>query len=295
MDILRHLLGDEKLNYLGKSYGTYMGTLYAKLFPNQVGKFILDGAVDPTLTSLQQTEQQAVGFDSAFAAFAADCDKQSDCVFTNDPVKELETKLSEIRKNPFQVGNRKLTESLATYGIAYGLYDKQLGWPELRSALKALFAGDGKAIMQMADAYTGRSTDGKYATNEAESLSVISCNDFPASAIDANGANNAAPLFGKYVAYIDLLCTYLPHGKFEQVSGVLNLAAPVLVIGTSNDPATPYKWAVNLSALLTNSKLISLNSDGHTGYNRGSTCVDQAVEKYLISGDLPARNLACSA
>ena len=297
MDILRALLGDNKLNFLGKSYGTYLGTLYAQLFPNNVGKFILDGAVDPTINSMDQTLQQAISFDSAFNAFAEDCMKSS-CVFKSDAASELESKLTELNKNPLDVGGRKLTESLAVYGIAFGLYDKQYGWPELRSALTQLWSGNGKPLIQMADAYTGRDSKGNYTNNEADALTIISCDDVPPSDVSADTVaqfEKAAPLFGKYVAYSDLNCTYLPHQEYVKVKSSIATKNSVLVIGTTNDPATPYKWAVKLAQVLTNSKLISLNSDGHTGYNRGSSCVDQAVEKYLISGEIPAQNLACSA
>jgi hypothetical protein len=193
------------------------------------------------------------------------------------------------------VGNRKLTESLAVYGIAMGLYDQEFGWPALRKALKILFDGDGKLLLDMADTYTGRDSDGTYQSNEADALAVISCNDFPESKIDAEKVKAAAPLFGKYVAYGDLTCEYLPQGKFITIKMPIKLAASVIVIGTTNDPATPYQWAVKLAEVLGNSRLISLESDGHTGYNRGSDCVDRAVEKYLISGEIPAENLRCSA
>ena len=295
MDILRALLGDEKLNFLGKSYGTYLGTLYSKLFPEKVGRFVLDGAVDPTLSSMQQSLQQAAGFDIAFKSFAESCLLYEECALTKEYIVQLQNKLAEIRKEPIKVGNRKLTESLAMYGIAMGLYDKEFGWPELRKALKNLFAGDGEALLSMADSYTGRDSNGNYQSNEADALSVISCNDFPISKLNVAEIEKAAPLFGKYVAYGDITCEYLPHGKFELVDKEILLDSPVLVIGTTNDPATPYAWAEKLSKLIRYSKLISLNSDGHTGYNRGSGCVDRAVEKYLISGVIPAQNLACSA
>ena len=295
MDILRALLGDKKLNYLGKSYGTYLGTLYAQFFPERVGRFVLDGAVDPTLNSMQQTLQQAVGFDLAFKSFAEDCMKLSSCVFSGDFVTQTESKLSDLRKEPLVVGDRKLTESLAMYGIALGLYDEEFGWPALRNALKDLFNGDGKALLSMADQYTRRDANGNYATNEAVSLTVIACNDFPPSGIDAEAIISAAPLFGKYVVYAEIDCKYLPKPNYQLVDGAIALNSSVLVIGTTNDPATPYQWAVKLSEVLINSKLISVTGDGHTGYNRGSQCVDQAVEKYLISGVIPAQNLACSA
>jgi hypothetical protein len=147
----------------------------------------------------------------------------------------------------------------------------------------------------MADAYTGRDSNGNYQSNDAEALTVISCADFPPSEIKVDDVVAAAPLFGKYVAYADINCEYLPKPKYELISEPITLDSQVLVIGTTNDPATPYRWAVKLAEVLVNSKLISVSGDGHTGYNRESDCVDQAVEKYLISGVIPAQNLACSA
>jgi pimeloyl-ACP methyl ester carboxylesterase len=295
MDVLRQILGDIKLNFLGKSYGTYLGSLYAKLFPERVGRFVLDGAVDPAISSMEQSLEQAVGFDSAFNAFAQDCLKLKSCVLEGDYLKQIESKLVEIRKSPIKVGNRQLTESLAMYGIAMGLYDEDLGWPELRRALKNLFSGNGKPLLDMSDAYTGRDSNGKYQSNEADALNVILCNDFPLSNLDYDSIKKAAPFFGKYVAYGDLACKYLPHGKFVLIKGTIRTDSKVLIIGTKNDPATPYKWAVKLANILDNSLLVSLDSDGHTGYNRGSSCVDRTVEKYLISGVFPAQNLTCSA
>ena len=295
MDILRNLLGDKQLNFLGKSYGTYLGTLYAQLFPKQVGKFILDGAVDPTLSAADQTLQQAMGFDLAFKDFANDCLVQSSCALNSDFNNQIQNKMSELRKNPIMVGNRKLTESLAMYGIGFGLYDKEFGWPELRTALGNLFNGDGKALLDMSDKYTGRDANGSYATNEAESLTVIACDDFPTTSSDPKLIDKAAPIFGKYVMYSGMECNYLPKSKYVAITKPIVLDNATLVIGTTNDPATPYQWATKLSMLLINSKLISLNSDGHTGFDRGNQCVDQAVEKYLISGVIPAQDLACSA
>ena len=207
----------------------------------------------------------------------------------------MQSKLSELRKVPLEVGSRKLTESLAMYGIAMGLYDKQYGWPALRKALSDLFINDGKALLQMADEYTGRDANGNYTNNEAVALTVISCDDFPPSGTDLETIQAQAPLFGKYVAYSETDCEFLPKPKYELVKEPIDLSATVLIIGTTNDPATPYQWAVKLSEVLRNSKLISVSGDGHTGYNRGTACVDQAVEKYLISGLFPAQNLACSA
>lgn len=295
MDILRALLGDEKLNFLGKSYGTYLGTLYAKLFPNKVGRFVLDGAVDPTLNSLEQTKQQAIGFDSAFSAFAEDCQKLATCPLSGDAATQIQSRLSDLRKEPISVGNRKLTESLAVYGIAMGLYDQEFGWPQLRSALTELFNNQGAELLELADSYNRRDASGNYLSNDASSLSVIACDDFPPTGGNLEMIKEAAPIFGKYVMYAEIDCEYLPKPKYELITEPINIDSPILVIGTSNDPATPYQWAVKLASILNNSLLISVSGEGHTGYNRDSQCVDQAVEKYLISGEIPAQDLACSA
>ncbi len=295
MDILRELLGDTKLNFLGKSYGTYLGTLYAKNFPDRVGRFVLDGAVDPTLNSSEDTMQQAIGFDSAFGAFAKDCMKENSCPLSGDYSTQIQSRLHDLRQQPITVGDRKLTESLAVYGIAFGLYDKEFGWPILRSALTDFFNGNGKSMLSLSDQYNRRDANGNYNSNDASSLTVISCADFPSLVVDENLIKSKAPIFGKYVANSHLNCKYLPKPKYELITGPLKLNSQVLVIGTSNDPATPYQWAVKLSQVLINSVLITVNGEGHTGYNRNDPCVDQAVEKYLISGVIPAQNLVCGA
>ena len=233
MDILRNLLGDEKLNYLGKSYGTYMGSLYAKLFPDRVGRFVLDGAVDPTLNSVAQSFQQAYGFDSAFKSFSADCQTKSDCVLSGDGLTMVSGKLNELKSNPLTVGDRKLTESLAIYGIAYGLYDPAQGWSLLRKALKDLYDSNGAALMALADSYTGRDSNGRYATNDAESMTVILCDDFPAANIDPATVKDTPTLFGKYVAYGDIDCNYLPHSDFVLIKEPIDLKSSVLVLGLS--------------------------------------------------------------
>ena len=288
MDILRSALGETKLNYLGKSYGTYLGTLYVQLFPSNVGKFVLDGAVDPTISSENQSLGQAVGFDQAYDSFAK--------TYKTFPKNRIEKLLNSLEKKPMQVGNRQLTSSLAVYGIVYGLYDRVQGWPELNKALTAIFNNNGEKLLQLSDAYTGRQSDGSYQTNEAEALEVIACNDFGGSNYsNSTKFTTSAPLFGPYVANSDLNCQYLPTSKKLNVKEKLNPATTVLVIGTTKDPATPYVWAEKLNSIMGNSRLVSLNSDGHTGYNRESKCVDSTVENYLISGQIPAQNRLCPA
>lgn len=305
MDILRAVVGDEKLNYMGKSYGTFMGTLYAQLFPDKIGRVVLDGAVDPTISSYEQTKAQAVSFDGALAAFIEDCAKRSSCPVaknTKTAEQEILTLLNTASKKPLPLkedSDRLLTESLMVIGMASSLYDSENGWPALRTAIKEAKEGYGDTFIQLADGYTGRDSDGHYPNNEFDSGAVIDCLDFadtrPVDQIksDAKKIALAAPIFGPYLAYGALTCKYMPK-TVPLVIKQTTTTSPIIIIGTTRDPATPYAWAVGLHSILTNSQLITFDGDGHTGHGRGSACVDDAVDAYYLTGALPKPDLRCS-
>ncbi len=304
MDILRSALGDQKLNFLGKSYGTYLGTLYAELFPTKVGRFVLDGAVDPNSSNKEATLGQAIGFDQALDAFLADCLKGSGCELTGD-LESARNQVSELLKvisaTPLKSkSGREVTEGLAVIGLASGLYDSESGWPVLRDALKEASLGNGDSFLTLADQYSGRQENGSYLSNENDAIQVIDCLDQGAiesfSYFKSGVAEFAkeAPIFGPYLAYAGLSCRYFPELKKLSKPEIIKIVSdPILVIGTTRDPATPYKWAISLKAIFQNSKLITFDSDGHTGHGRGSKCVDSAVDRYLLSGKSPAVDLTC--
>ncbi len=314
MDILRAALGDKKLNYFGKSYGTYLGTLYAQFFPEKVGRMILDGALDPNISILEQNISQAVGFDEALDAFLFDCTKQDDCPL---PTNKQEATLKIItlfetaalnplpRKTKVENDERTATESLIVLGTASALYDDVDGWPKLRNAFREGQQGYGDTFLDLADQYTGRSSDGSYMSNELDSGAIIDCLDWPdtrsveKTKADAKRFTDAAPVFGPYLAYTNISCKYLTPPTKDKLTRSTNkitsiTTAPVIVIGTTRDPATPYEWSVGLHQIFKNSKLISLDADGHTGQGRGSACVDEAVDTYLLQGKTPNKNLTCS-
>jgi pimeloyl-ACP methyl ester carboxylesterase len=314
MDILRAALGDKKLNYFGKSYGTYLGTLYAQFFPEKVGRMILDGALDPNISILEQNISQAKGFDDALDAFLADCAKQDDCPL---PKNKQEATLKIIalfetaalnplpRKTKVENDERTATESLIVLGTASALYDDIDGWPKLRTAFLEGQQGYGDTFLDLADQYSGRSSDGSYMSNELDSGAIIDCLDWPdtrsveKTKADAKRFTDAAPVFGPYLAYTNISCKYLTPPTKDKLSRSTNkitsiTTAPVIVIGTTRDPATPYEWSVGLHQIFKNSKLISLDADGHTGQGRGSACVDEAVDAYLLQGKSPNKNLTCA-
>ena len=303
MDILRALLHQPTLNYIGKSYGTYLGTLYAALFPQNTGRMVLDGAVDPNISVNQQNEVQAQGFDTALRSFIS-----SNPEFSVAQVQQL---LATARKTPLPTKpanssktnkqNRTLTESLTITAIASALYDPSSGWPQLKSALDlAINHNDGTGLLAMADDYDQRLPNGHYASNQNDISQITTCLDFPdprtIPQIQRNAADYAktAPLFGPYLAYAGLACHYWRVSPVTTPPLTHLKSAPLLVIGTTRDPATPYAWAQALNKDLIDSTLITLNGDGHTGANRGSTCVDDAVNMYLLSGVTPAGNLYCA-
>lgn len=303
MDVLRGVLGDSKLYYLGKSYGTYLGAIYADEFPRNVGRLVLDGAIDPSLTADQLNLTQATAFDAALHQFAQDCVTQSDCPLGTDPtagLAKLKSWIDGLDAHPIAGdATRKLTESLAMTGVAVAMYD-QSWWPDLRAAITKGYAGDGSALLSMADVYNDR-VGGRFQSNETEANFAVNCVDHPGEATSVDAIERelptyeqAAPFFGSLVAWSSLPCAYWPAPPDTTPHKVLAKgAAPILVVGTTHDPATPYTWAQGLASQLNSGALLTMNGDGHTAYLRGSTCIDSAVDAYLLNGTVPAAGTVC--
>jgi pimeloyl-ACP methyl ester carboxylesterase len=303
MDVLRAALGDPRLYYLGASYGTYLGATYAGLFPSRVGRLVLDGAIDPTLTNEQLILGQAKGFQVALDSFIADCAKRSDCPLPNgEPAAEdrIAALLKSLDGTPEPSGQagRPLTEGLAVLGIGEALYAPEFFGTLLRTGLQQAFSGNGATLMRLADFYTERNANGSY-SNLLEANVAINCADkgSDSSVTDVQRVLpdfvNASPVFGPALAWADIVCSDWP--VHPQAAAPIHApgAAPILVIGTTRDPATPYAWAQSLASQLASGRLLTFDGDGHTGYNRGSSCINRAVESYLVQGVLPAKGLVC--
>lgn len=305
VDILRAVLGDEKLNWLGKSYGTYIGAIYAELFPGRVGRMVLDGAVDPNIDLITLTREQALGFETALDRYISNCVSNGDCPLGNTNAK-AKSKFNELRaiakKSPFTTNDktRKVNESLFLNGVLLGLYQTSYGWDSLTIALQGLVEGDGEPMLSLVDLFTNR-IDGKFQDNSLDALSAVNCLDFPIrptlGEVEALVAElkTAAPVFGEWIAWSALSCTYwpypAPHDRAVKAEGT----AQVLVIGTQYDPATPVQWAKGLARAITNSVLVTFNGDGHTAYlEPGASCVDRIVDAYLVNGLSPENNTVCS-
>jgi pimeloyl-ACP methyl ester carboxylesterase len=297
MDILREAVGDKQLNYMGKSYGTYLGTLYAHFFPDKVGRVVLDGAVDPTISNFQQTLTQAVGFDQAFSSFAKDCTTKKNCALPKDKeaaLAEMQRLFSQTAKKPLPAkgSKRTLSETMMVLGTASAMYDNATGWPKLRKAIEQAKKGYGDEFLKLADEYTGRQPDGSYPNNEFDSGAAIDCLDVdePRTVTqirkDAGIFADQAPLFGPYLAYGGLTCKYF--GQEQEVTvAPTKTTNPIVIIGTTGDPATPYEWAQGLNKLLTNSVLVSLTGEGHTGQGQGNACIDDQIDDFYLTGKAP--------
>ena len=303
LDVLRAVLGDDRLSYLGKSYGTYLGAIYADLFPARVGRLVLDGPLDPSSSDLDNARAQAVGFQRALDAFLDDCLRRSSCPFQGSRAsaeRRLQAMLDATDARPLKgTGSRPVTQALATYGVAVALYDKGY-WPFLREALSQALEGDGRSLLLLSDLYNDRGPGGRYTTNTGEAIYAVNCLDRPESgdfaAFRAQAAEVGAvsPIFGGYIVWANLTCTTWPvpaEGEPEPVHAAG--AAPILVVGTTRDPATPYESAQALAEQLDSGHLLTYDGDGHTAYRLGSRCVDTAVDAYLLDGTVPADGARC--
>ena len=302
IDILRAALGEDKLDYLGASYGTFLGSTYADLFPTHVGRMVLDGAVDPALSNEELTRVQAKGFQTALRAYLEDCVSQGDCPLGDSAdagAKRLREFLDELDAKPLPTGtDRELTEGLGVYGVILPLYVKDF-WPALTDALRDAFRGDGAALLEISDQYNDRGANG-YNNNSAQTLLAINCLDHgdatPLDQVQGKIAEfeQVSPTFGRFFAYGLSACSSWPVGQGNKtVAPRAAGAPPIVVIGTTRDPATPYEMAVSLASELESGRLITRDGDGHTGFRMGNSCVDDAVQAFLLRGTPPREDLRC--
>ncbi|MHC2186405.1 alpha/beta hydrolase [Rathayibacter agropyri] len=303
LDVLRAALGDKTLNYLGYSYGTYLGATYAGLFPDRVGRLVLDGAIDPAATSLDIVREQAKGFESALRAYLADCLGSEGCPFTgsvDEAMTQLRSMLERVDESPIRASDgRQLGATTLWTAIIYPLYDAT-GWHALSEMLSDVRRGGATIAFRYADAYNSRSADGTYSDNSTEAFLAVNCLDHSSPAdtasVRANAAalEEAAPTIGRYLAYGEIICGEWPAASQGSRAPIrAEGAAPIVVVGTTHDPATPYVWAQALAGELADGHLITYDGKGHTAYNKSNSCVNDAVDAYLIDGTVPEKDPRC--
>ena len=303
MDVMRAVVGDDQLNYFGASYGTYVGSTYAGLFPENVGRMVLDGAVDPLSAPRANAINQAAGFDLALTAYLEDCVSQDDCPLGEsvDAARQRLIELfDELDQQPLSTSSgRELTEGLAFYGVIVPLYDRA-NWSYLTTALQQALDGSGDTLLTLADAYTQRQADGSYPDNSLEVQSAVNCLDHPEdeslAKIKANGDDftDKAPVFGQAAMWWPYACSNWPVEPTEdQPDFSAPGAEPIVVVGTTRDPATPYQQSVNLARELESGVLLTREGDGHTAYSAGNQCINDAIDTYLVTGEPPPDGKEC--
>ena len=302
LDSLRAGLGEQTLSYLGYSYGTAIGAAYAEAFPTRIRALVLDGAIDPRQSGTGMLRAQAAGFEGAFHAFADWCAGNDHCVFGarlsggTAVLAAYDRLAAAVRGAPLSVGTRQLGSGEFTLGVFVTLYSKEQGWPALGYALERAANGDGSVLLRLADAYVERDAAGHH-SNLSEANLAVNCLDRPWPRRAADYAALAAdlartdPRFGQTIAWSGLGClswaapaVTTPHAIRADGS------PPILVVGTTRDPATPYAQAVALASQLDNGVLLSADGDGHTAYRAtGNPCVIKVVDDYLLSLRTPPR------
>lgn len=300
LDAVRAAVGDERLTYLGYSYGSLLGATYAHLFPDRVRALVLDGAIDPQQDPVAGSLGQAAGFERAFDAFVRWCAATpAACPISTDPAGTLDDVVDRARADPVtSADDRPATPGWIFYAVVASLYDDS-GWPRLARAVAALRDGDPAPVFALADGYTGRDADGGYDNLFAANL-AINCTDaempLPPTRIRAlqQQWRQEHPRFGPALAVGLLACAQWPTTADPYPVGAAAGAPPILVVGTTGDPATPYEQAPRLAELLGSGVLVTWEGDGHTAYPH-APCVAAAVDAYLIDLTVPADGLRCPA
>jgi pimeloyl-ACP methyl ester carboxylesterase len=303
MDIIRAVVGSPKFNYYGASYGTLLGATYADQFPDRVGAMVLDGAIDPRQSLVQQNLDAAAGFQTALRAYLRFCVRQGSCPLGDSPSaaeSNLNALLDRIDAHSIPAtGGRQLTIGQAVLGVWLPLYVPEL-WPALSAALLQAKQNDGSGLVRLSDLYTSRGPKG-YVDNSMEALYAVNCLDEPTSRSVQDVRRllprfeKASPTFGDVFAWFLIGCPHWPVRTSEPIPKIdAPGTPPIVVVGTTDDPATPYSSAVALAKELTSGVLVTRVGEGHTGFGRGNQCVDDAVNDFFAEGKVPPDGLRCS-
>ena len=303
LDILRAAVNDTKLHYMGFSYGTFLGSTYASLFPDQVGAMVLDGAMDPSLSYEELTSGQAKAFEKALRAYVEHCLQSGGCPLSGGVdagIQQIRDVIAAFDANPVPAKDgRMVSASTLVTGMIVPLYNDD-NWPLLTQALGAVLKNDPSPFLRLADFNAEREPDGTYSSNSTFAFSAINCLDYPmvtdtaGMRADDRQLRLDSPTFGKYFAFGGTNCKDWPY-KSARTPGPVDYkgSTDILVVGTTGDPATPVEWSSELRKQLGNAALLTWKGEGHTAYGRSNDCVATAVDSYLVDGKTPADNTVC--
>lgn len=304
LDLLRHLVGDEQLNYLGYSYGTLIGALYIDTFPERVGRMVLDGPVDPGASQFDLVVNQHRGFEEALEAYLVECDLTNSCPFSGSLEERLQgvsDLYDELEENPLRHADGRLVDDgMLRTAMVTTLY-AQSSWPFLTRMFEELQEGVTDTAIFLVDFYYDRE-GGVYQNNSMEAFIAINCLDYPVERdpavleAQAEQLRDAAPYTARPSGDGDLVCMNWPYPPKLNKGPVRGEGAnTVVILGTTGDPATPYNWSVSLNEQLENSVLLTLVGEGHLAYDERVSCINDPVDAYFLLGDVPEDGLTCEA
>ncbi|MEU0068386.1 alpha/beta hydrolase [Streptomyces sp. NPDC006332] len=306
MNLMRQVLGDDKLYYFGISYGTELGGVYAHLFPKKVGRAVFDAVVDPTQSPEQGSLAQAEGFQLALDNFAEDCASKPEGCPIGDSARNVEDRIGELLKNldsePIPgIPPRDLTQTDAINGIAQALYSKDF-WEYLAEGIEQAYEGNGQILMALSDSLNGRNQNGEYSNLAAANIAINCADDTPRYSADyvvrkLPEFRAASAVFGDFLAWGLVSCTdWAVPGAADHPDVSAPGSAPILVVGNTGDPATPYEGARRMVSALGKGVGVELTykGQGHGAYDSKNKCVQDAVNGYLLNGTVPAPGTVCS-
>ena len=296
LDVLRAALGDTKLTYYGASAGTLIGAWYAQLFPGRVGRLVLDSALDPTIDGAGLQAGQAKGMSRALASYLAGCASRPACPLRRSTPTAAAARVGKLiagaDRHPLAVGSSRtrLSQAALVSVIVEQLYTAER-WPVLDRILTAALRGDGLGVVTALP-------DGDSDFDQFAHL-AIQCLDIPDRRTsgqvyaDAVRLGRTYPVLGHEIAGASP-CREWPVPAAVRPQRLTAVgAAPVLVVGTTRDPATPYEWSQALAGQLSSGRLLTYVGDGHAAYRQHDPCVVHAVDEYLLGRAVPASGTRC--
>jgi pimeloyl-ACP methyl ester carboxylesterase len=301
MDVIRRAVGEDKISYFGFSYGSELGAVWATLFPDTVRAMVIDGAADPDADPVESNIEQLRGFEGALDTFLAQCSEDESCAFNNrgDAAGAFDALMTQLDATPIPSAPDRppLNRAMATVAVVQAMYRESF-WPALAQSLAAAQGGDGAGLLQFFDMYYQRSQDGTWG-NELEAFRVIDCMDQPlretVEEVDAEtpAFHDAAPRLVPADSAGGYACGFLPPPTDPRVEVTADGAGPVVVIGTTGDPSTPFDSTRTMADKLQDGRLVAVTANQHTGYG-ANECVIDVVNKYLVDLEPPDDETTCA-
>ena len=297
LDRIRQALGDARLTFMGNSYGTLLGATYAELFPTHIRAMVLDSAIDPALSTTAYAAGQAESLESEFTAFAAWCAANTDCPWrpAGDPTTALLNLIRASQSRPLTVASGGTAGPGQLYDTLLSGLESQSSWPTLAAALAQAETGNGAPAATITGGYQNGGS-----SNGADAEQAIDCLDHPVNRNPssypalADRLARSAPVFGPLLAWALLACAVWPAPPTRRPAPASDPGAPpVLMVGTTGDPVTPYQWSVDLAKELTGGVLLTWQGRSHVAYFY-SPCVRDIVQAYLVVGTPPAPGTTCT-